>query len=86
MIGQDRTESILRDHLSQLGCQVEPGTKLVSFEQFSDHVEAELSSPMNDEEIIETVRAKWLIGSDGARSKSFIVCFAESVHYLFPSL
>ncbi|KAK0214928.1 FAD binding domain-containing protein [Armillaria fumosa] len=38
LLGQDRHEAVLREHLAKYGCEVELGTELVSFEQSADRV------------------------------------------------
>ncbi|KAF5381232.1 hypothetical protein D9757_007843 [Collybiopsis confluens] len=68
IIGQDKAESILRDAIQSFGVQVELGTRLVSFVQNNDYVEATLSKLVNGQEIVETTQVKWLIGADGGRS------------------
>ena len=68
MIGQDRHEALLREHLaSKYGCQVELGVELVSFEQSADGVTAHLVHH-NDNDIKETFEALYLVGCDGAHS------------------
>lgn len=67
MLGQDRAEGILREHLAQYGCEVELGTELHSFEQDANHVVAHLVKRVGDEEIHESVECRWLAGADGAR-------------------
>ncbi|MFH5230628.1 FAD-dependent monooxygenase [Antrihabitans spumae] len=63
-IPQYETERILAEQLPSLGIAVERGTQLTGFEQDADEVRAVLSSPDGE----ETVRAKYLIGCDGAHS------------------
>ncbi|EGN99578.1 hypothetical protein SERLA73DRAFT_159829 [Serpula lacrymans var. lacrymans S7.3] len=67
MLGQQTLEGILRAHLEKLSCFVETGTELRSFEQFPDHVVAHVVKKRDGEEIQETIKAKWLIGADGAK-------------------
>ncbi|SHK42102.1 2-polyprenyl-6-methoxyphenol hydroxylase [Pseudonocardia thermophila] len=64
MLGQSRTEEILRARLAELGGTVEFGTALVAFEQDTDGVTAILTSARGT----ETVRADHLVGADGGRS------------------
>ena len=61
MLGQSRTEGILRSRLAELGVTVEFGVGLVGFTQDDDGVTATLTTG-------ETVRAAWLVGADGGRS------------------
>ncbi|KAK0436890.1 FAD binding domain-containing protein [Armillaria borealis] len=60
LLGQDRHEEVLREHLAKYGCEVELGTELVSFEQSADRVVSRT--------VEETIETRWLIGSEGARS------------------
>ncbi|MFI6218021.1 FAD-dependent monooxygenase [Nocardia brasiliensis] len=64
MLGQSRTEAILRDRLAELGVQVELGTALATFAQDATGVTATLRR----DGIEETVRAAYLVGADGGRS------------------
>jgi 2-polyprenyl-6-methoxyphenol hydroxylase-like FAD-dependent oxidoreductase len=61
MVPQARTEAILRDRLRALGCEVEFGKPLLSFEQDEGGVDLTLSNG-------ERVRASYLVGCDGGRS------------------
>jgi 2-polyprenyl-6-methoxyphenol hydroxylase-like FAD-dependent oxidoreductase len=61
MLGQSRTEAILRKRLADFGVEVELSTELVGFRQTDDQVIAELSTG-------ETVIADYLVGADGGRS------------------
>ncbi|MEV5964034.1 FAD-dependent monooxygenase [Kribbella sp. NPDC051952] len=61
MLGQSRTEKILRDKLAEYGVTVELDTAIVGFSQTEDSVTAELSTG-------ETVEADYLVGADGGRS------------------
>ncbi|MFI7063326.1 FAD-dependent monooxygenase [Kribbella sp. NPDC050124] len=61
MLGQSRTEQILRDKLAEYGVRVELDTAIVGFTQYDDVVRAELSTG-------ETVEAQYLVGADGGRS------------------
>jgi len=61
MLGQSRTEAILRDRLEDFGVKVELGTELTSFSQTDDVVIAGLSTG-------ETVEVDYLVGADGGRS------------------
>ncbi|WP_433684398.1 FAD-dependent monooxygenase [Nocardia sp. CA-119907] len=64
VLGQSRTEAILRDRLAQFGVRVELATTLVSFEQDETGVTAELAHDGG----AETVRVAYLVGADGGRS------------------
>ncbi|KAI0635066.1 FAD binding domain-containing protein [Trametes polyzona] len=68
LVGQFVLEGILRNHLAELGVQVELATELVSFEQDADGVTAILKHADGTEnETTETFRAAYVIGADGAR-------------------
>ncbi|KZT69631.1 monooxygenase [Daedalea quercina L-15889] len=67
MLGQNHSEEILRDHLKHLGCEVELGTTLYSIQSDGDHVQAHVLKKAGDDEIVETIKCRWLIGTDGAR-------------------
>lgn len=64
VLGQSRTEGILRDRLAEFGVRVELSTALVDFTQDGAGVSVTLSGPNG----IETVRADYLVGADGGRS------------------
>lgn len=61
MLGQSRTEAILRAKLEEYGVKVELGTELTDFVQTENKVMAKLSTG-------ETVEAEYLVGADGGRS------------------
>ncbi|MFD7156152.1 FAD-dependent monooxygenase [Kribbella sp. NPDC059898] len=61
MLGQSRTEQILRDKLAEYGVTVELGTAITGFTQTADAVIAELSTG-------ESLRVDYLVGADGGRS------------------
>ncbi len=61
MLGQSKTEAILRDKLAEYGVQVELGTALQTFNQAENKVVAKLSTG-------ETVEVDYLVGADGGRS------------------
>ncbi|KAJ6511503.1 FAD binding domain-containing protein [Mycena vitilis] len=67
-ISQDRHEEILRAHLQKIGCSVELGSELRSFEQFPDHVVAHIVRTDANGTQEENTRFDWLVGTDGARS------------------
>ncbi|MFI6866278.1 FAD-dependent monooxygenase [Nocardia sp. NPDC050406] len=64
VLGQSRTEEILRERLAEFGVRVELSTALVDFAQSDDGVSVRLSGPAGD----ETVRVDYLVGADGGRS------------------
>jgi len=64
VLGQDRTEAILRDRLAGLGVRVELATELVAFTQDESGVTAALRRHGAQ----ETVRAGYLVGADGGAS------------------
>ncbi|MEU3274825.1 FAD-dependent monooxygenase [Saccharomonospora sp. NPDC006951] len=63
-VPQFRTEEILRERLAELGARVELSTELTGFVQDTDGVTATLATG----DSTETVRAKYLVGTDGGRS------------------
>lgn len=65
LLSQARTEAILRDRLAALGVAVERGVELTGLDQDDDGVTARLRHADGAE---ETARARYLVGSDGARS------------------
>ncbi|KAJ3765764.1 FAD binding domain-containing protein [Lentinula raphanica] len=69
MLGQNRHEQILREHiLTEYDVRVELSTELQSFEQHPDHVLARMIKTNDSKQIQETATVEWLIGADGARS------------------
>ncbi|KAK0466820.1 FAD binding domain-containing protein [Desarmillaria tabescens] len=68
LLGQDRHEEILREHLVKFGCEVELGTELVSFEQSADRVVSRVLKTCDGQTVEETISSRWLVGSEGARS------------------
>ncbi|MEU7146284.1 FAD-dependent monooxygenase [Nocardia sp. NPDC046473] len=64
MLGQSRTEAILRDRLAEFGVRVELGTALAEFTQDATGVTATLTR----DGIAEAVRAPYLVGADGGHS------------------
>ncbi|MGZ0151792.1 FAD-dependent monooxygenase [Kribbella sp. WER1] len=61
MLGQSRTERILRDKLAEYGVRVELGTAITGFTQTADAVTAELSTG-------EELQVDYLVGADGGKS------------------
>jgi 2-polyprenyl-6-methoxyphenol hydroxylase-like FAD-dependent oxidoreductase len=64
MIPQFLTERIMRERLVELGGRVEFGCQLIDFEQDQEGITARVSGPRGE----ETVRVRYLLGSDGGRS------------------
>ncbi|MGW4713653.1 FAD-dependent monooxygenase [Nocardia sp. NPDC004260] len=64
VLGQSRTEAILRERLAEFGVHVELGTALTGFTQDDDGVIVTLEHDGTP----ETVRAAYLIGADGGKS------------------
>jgi 2-polyprenyl-6-methoxyphenol hydroxylase-like FAD-dependent oxidoreductase len=65
MCPQDRTEHILLTRFGELGGSVVRPWEAVQFGEQADYVEVTLRGP---EAQVETVRANWLVGCDGAHS------------------
>lgn len=65
MLPQSETERLLTEHLASLGVSIERSLELTQLRQSEDHVEAELR---HADGRIETMRADWLGGCDGAHS------------------
>jgi 2-polyprenyl-6-methoxyphenol hydroxylase-like FAD-dependent oxidoreductase len=70
MLEQARTEAILRARLEELGGEVETGTELVALEQDDGGVTATLTGGAAE----EAVRARYLVGADGGRSRVRKLC------------
>jgi 2-polyprenyl-6-methoxyphenol hydroxylase-like FAD-dependent oxidoreductase len=62
---QSETEAILNEKMESLGVKTERETELVSFSQDGGGVTAVLRDGAGKE---ETVRARWMVGCDGAKS------------------
>ncbi|KAI5982339.1 FAD binding domain-containing protein [Pisolithus albus] len=70
LMGQPVLEAIMREHLAQLGCTVELGTRLVSFTQDEKSVRVKVVKHRDDvdeEEVEEDIEVAYLIGADGAK-------------------
>ncbi|KAK0202493.1 FAD binding domain-containing protein [Desarmillaria ectypa] len=68
MIGQDRHEEVLREHLARYGVTVQLATELVSFEQSPDRVVSRVIKTHNGQQFEEFIESQWLIGAEGAHS------------------
>ncbi|GAB3258678.1 FAD-dependent monooxygenase [Kineosporia babensis] len=69
-IAQYRTEAVLAQRAQELGVVIARGRTLTGLEQHSDHVLAQVREPQGHEpqERVRSVRARFLIGCDGAGS------------------
>ena len=71
ILGQDNLDKIIRAELEKLGCYVEIGVELKSFEQYEDHVKVKILKHSLDDDVTPPVEEeasyKWVIGADGAR-------------------
>jgi 3-(3-hydroxy-phenyl)propionate hydroxylase len=65
ILGQDRTEHVLEEHLHDLGGRVEWQTEAIGFDQDEHQVSVTLR---HTDGTTEVVQAKYLIGCDGAHS------------------
>jgi 3-(3-hydroxy-phenyl)propionate hydroxylase len=65
ILGQDRTEHVLEEHLHDLGGRVEWQTEAIGFDQNESHVSVTLR---HTDGTTEDVQTKYLIGCDGAHS------------------
>jgi len=74
MLPQPRALEILRARLAELGGSVEFGTRLAGFTQDADGVTASLQHADGRQ---ETLRARYLIGADGARGVVRAACGVE---------
>ncbi len=67
MLPQDATEALLTEHLDALGGRLERGVALETLQQEAEGV---LATLQHVDGRSERVRARWLIGCDGARSRT----------------
>jgi 2-polyprenyl-6-methoxyphenol hydroxylase-like FAD-dependent oxidoreductase len=68
-IPQATTEQVLREHLSAAGVEIEWGTELRAVTQSDQGVVATLGATGDDGPGVD-VEVEWLVGADGARSKT----------------
>ena len=74
-VSQYDTERVLREHLAEFGVQVQQGTEPVAIEQDAECVTVTLKRTGKDgEEEMETLKATYVIGADGARGKPHCRC------------
>lgn len=66
LLGQAHSEEILRTALEKYSCFVELDTELVSFEQTAQDVTAQILKRQDGQEVSETVKFQFLVGTDGA--------------------
>lgn len=64
ILPQTETEALLEAQLNKLGVQVGRGAELTSFRDCEDHLEAHVKGRDGD----ELIRARYLVGADGASS------------------
>lgn len=64
---QCKTEAVLERHLASLGVEVERSTELLTLEQSPDGVRATIKTLQGAEEAFD---ASWLVGCDGAHSRT----------------
>jgi len=64
MVPQFRTEGVMRDRLAELGERVQFGRRLIGFAQDEEGVTARIADGAGE----HSVRARYLIGTDGGRS------------------
>jgi len=68
LLGQSRTQGIIRNHLKRLGREVELGTELVDIEQNDDYVTCQLKKTKADGSVEnETFKVDYVVGADGGR-------------------
>ncbi|MBF2028281.1 MAG: FAD-dependent monooxygenase [Oscillatoriales cyanobacterium C42_A2020_001] len=69
ILPQSQTESILNDRLHDLGGKVERSRELFDIQQENGVVIALVKAAETDSSDLEEIRARWLIGCDGASSR-----------------
>ena len=67
MLSQYYTEGIFREQLAKFGVHVELSTEVASLVQDEEGVIATLKVNKDGAERIETIRAAYVVGADGAR-------------------
>ena len=73
-MSQYLNEGIFRDHLVKYGVKIELGTEPESVEQDIDGVNVTLKKiDETGNETLERIRARYIIGADGARGKAPLV-------------
>lgn len=72
LLGQGLTQQILRKHLEAFGTTVETETELREYKQDAEGVTATLVKYKGGEETTETVRLRYLVGTDGGKSASCV--------------
>jgi flavin-dependent dehydrogenase len=76
-LGQDTACAILRDRLEDFGVSVEFGVELVNFVQDEAGIAITLKHTADQKE--EIVKAKYVVGADGARGKLLVMAGASVV-------
>lgn len=79
LLAQTRQEGILRDHLARTGYKVQFGTTLTGFQEMDGHVEAYVTKRVCGQDVAETIRCQWLVGTDGGRSESAAYRFEKYI-------
>ncbi|KAI0056058.1 hypothetical protein BV25DRAFT_1980634 [Artomyces pyxidatus] len=72
MLGQDAHCDILRKHLHGYNVDVETSTAMVAFEQDEQGVSSRLVKKCEGTDKVEFVRAKYVVGADGAKDLPFL--------------
>lgn len=68
LLGQSRTQGILRNHLRRLGREVELATELVDIEQNADYVTCRLKKTKEDGSAEDEIfKVDYVVGVDGGR-------------------
>ncbi|KAI0056069.1 hypothetical protein BV25DRAFT_1921304 [Artomyces pyxidatus] len=67
LLGQDATCAILREHLHKYNINVEIGTAMTAIEQDKHGVTSRLTKKREGTDNIEFVRARYVVGADGAK-------------------
>ena len=72
LLGQGFTQRILREHLAKYDTTVETETELREFQQDAEGVTATLVKHQGGVETAETIRLRYLVGTDGGRSTPLV--------------